>query len=77
MTLTEEAAAFGRGETTIQEFWGAFQVHLDELCADGPLDGDWLEVFQELEKWEVATATERDVAVERARTVARRLAERA
>ena len=75
--IRKAAVTFGSGETTIQDFWGAFHEHLYDLCVEHPLDGDWLEAFHEMESWELATGTDREAAVERTRVVARRLAVRA
>lgn len=67
------AATFGGGESTIQDFWSSFHDNLHDLCAEDPLDGDWLAAFEALEAWEVATASDRVAAVEQARAVALRL----
>ncbi len=53
--------------------WSSFHANLFELCAERPLAGDFLKLFQAMELWETAVGEGRDDAERDARIVAERL----
>jgi hypothetical protein len=64
------AARFADGEATIQEMWSALHGNLHGLCASGPLRGDFLALFNALDRWESSVGRSRDLAVDAARDIA-------
>lgn len=48
-SVRQAAARFGTGDSSIVEMWALFHANLSELCADGPLEGDFLKLFQAME----------------------------
>jgi predicted ATPase len=50
--------------------WLAFQFHLQDLCRDGPLTGDFLRLFQAFEQWEQSVSPEREQAENEIRYIA-------
>ena len=73
MAIRHAAARFAAEKASVVEMWDALHEHLHDLCAEQPLIGDFLALFNALEAWEVATGADRDRAIERSRQVARRL----
>ncbi len=66
------ARRFVQGEVGIVEVWNALHANLVDLCRDEPLHGDFLALFQALERWEASTER-RSVDLEQVRLVASRL----
>ena len=71
------ANAFGIGDATIQEMWAALHANLQDLCRDAPLTGDYLDLFNALERWESSAGPKRRDEISSARAIARRLDESA
>ena len=67
------AASFGRGDADVKAMWAALHGNLHDLCSDRPLEGDFLDLFNALERWEEAVGSERDTALLDAQLIARRL----
>lgn len=68
------AARFAAGTASIQDMWHSFHGHLADLCAEEPLDGEFLQLFNDLEAWEASVGDNRERAVEAVRGSAERLA---
>jgi hypothetical protein len=64
---------FARGDSDIRAMWSALHSCLHDLCTEGPLKGDFLQLFRSLEDWEQAIGDGRTVAEEEARVIASRL----
>jgi hypothetical protein len=71
--IRDAAIRFAAGEATVVEMWSALHSNLHDLCRDEPLTGDFLDLFQSLERWEAAVSDERKVAEAEVRSVAARL----
>ena len=71
------ARSFNQGDATLAQMWSALHSNLDELCRDHPLEGDFLDLFLALERWEVAEDSDRETAADAARAAAGRLAREA
>src|SRR3954462_1012330 len=67
------ASQFGSGETDIHAMWSALHRNLRDLCAEAPLQGDFLELFNALQRWEAASGVDRSAAVVLAQAIAQRL----
>jgi hypothetical protein len=67
------AASFGRGEADVQAMWAALHGNLHDLCADRPLEGNFLDLFNSLERWEAAVGSGREAALVDSRVIALRL----
>ena len=67
------AKAFGNGDATIQDMWAALHGSLHDLCRDAPLAGDYLDLFNALERWESSTGHNREDEIGSARAIAQRL----
>jgi hypothetical protein len=65
------ASAYTSGDIEAPELFQQFMYLLNDLCADEPLSGDSLRLFQSLELWEVSVGDERDAASERLRETAK------
>jgi len=72
--IVDTAQEFADGRASIQDMWAAVHEDLYTLCDDGPLAGDFLAIFVDLERWESACGDAREEAVEVARRTAARLA---
>ncbi len=71
------AAEFARGDSDIRAMWSALHSFLHDLCAEEPLRGDFLQLFNSLEEWEKATGDGRAAAEDETRVIAARLGRRA
>jgi hypothetical protein len=67
------ANEFARGAASVQDMWDAFHSHLIPLCADEPLNGEFLQMFNDLKAWEATVGEDRVRAVETVRATAQRL----
>jgi len=67
------AREFGTGSATVQDMWAALHGNLHDLCREGPLTGDYLDLFNALERWESSIGHDRDNEVGSARAIARPL----
>lgn len=72
--IREAAGSFAREESGIPQLWSAFHSNLHELCAQRPLQGEFLALFNAFETWEAASGPEKLQAVEHLHEVAARLA---
>ena len=80
MTPAEAAAEirataneFARGPASVHDMWAAFHSHLIPLCADEPLNGEFLQMFNDLEAWEASVGEDGGRAIETVRATAQRL----
>jgi len=64
---------FGAGDLTIIEMWNVFHGNLYDLCRECPMTDELVALFESLERWEIAVGADRVLAVDDARSVARRL----
>ena len=71
--IQENARLFVAGDATVEDFWRVFHSSLDALCDEGPLEGDYLSLFESLEKWEVSLPSDRNSAEDDIRTKAKTL----
>jgi hypothetical protein len=69
----QAAARFGAGDSSIVEMWTAFHANLEALCAERPLEGDFLNLFEAMELWETAVGERRNDAERDACVIAERL----
>ena len=67
------ARGFASGDSDIVVMWSALHSCLHDLCAEKPLEGAFLQLFNSLQDWERATGDRRAVAEEEARAIASRL----
>ena len=70
------AQRFVAGEANAGDMWSAFHSNLSALCESAPLTGDFLVMFDELERWERALPAAKASAETELRTVASRLTNR-
>ena len=73
MAIRQVAARFAAERASVVEMWRALHEHLYDLCADYPLSGDLLALFDALEAWETSAKDGRERAVVHCRQVAHRL----
>lgn len=71
--IRETANEFARGAASVHDMWAAFHSHLIPLCADEPLNGEFLQMFNDLEAWEGSVGQDQVRAVETVRATAQRL----
>jgi hypothetical protein len=67
------ANEFARGAASVHDMWDGFHSHLIPLCADEALNGEFLQMFNDLEAWEASVGEDRVRAVETVRATAQRL----
>lgn len=72
--IRDAAACFGSAHLEVTEMWTTFHSHLHDLCGESQLQGEFLELFNALERWESAVGDDKDAAIASARATALRLA---
>ena len=71
--IRQAASEYASGTESPPVLWSAFGSHLNDLCRDGPLTGDYLRLFQSLEHWEQSVSPERERAEDDIRHIAANL----
>ena len=67
------AKALTSGDGSGADLRSTLLSNLHDLCRDHPLEGDYLSLFQALERWEASVGTERNSAENDIKIVADRL----
>jgi hypothetical protein len=70
VAIRQAAREYASGTESPLVLWSAFHSHLNDLCRDGPLTGDFLHLFHSLEHWEQSVSPERERAEGDIRTIA-------
>lgn len=70
MAIRLAAREYASGSDRPPLIWSALNSHLTALCRDEPLDGDFLRLFQALERWEQSVSPERERAEDDIRSIA-------
>jgi hypothetical protein len=72
--IRQAARALSSGDGSVVELRSTLLSNLHDLCRDRPLQGDYLRLFEALERWEASVGADRNQAEDRVTTQAERLA---
>ena len=64
------------GDGSVADLRSTLLINMDDLCRDRPLEGDYLSLFQAIERWESSVGPDHDTAQSEIKDVAARLAAR-
>jgi hypothetical protein len=71
--IRQSAQALSSGGGSVAELRSTLLSNLYDLCRDHPLQGDYLDLFEVLERWEASVGAERIEAEDDIKTLAERL----
>jgi hypothetical protein len=71
--IRQSAQALSSGGGSVPELRSTLLSNLHDLCRDHPLRGDYLNLFEALERWEASVGADRNEAEDEIKTIAERL----
>jgi hypothetical protein len=71
--IRSAARSLASGDGSVEHLWSVFHANLHDLCSERPLDGDYLSLFECLERWDASVPSARSAAEDDVRSVAGRL----
>ena len=72
--IRRSAEAVTSGDGSVADLRSTLLSNMDDLCRDRPLEGDYLNLFQAIERWEASVGTDHATAENEIKAVAERLA---
>ena len=72
--ICQSAKALTSGDSSVADLRSTLLSNLNDLCRDHPLEGDYFNLFQALERWEASVGTNRTTPENNVKMLAERLA---
>jgi hypothetical protein len=72
--IRQSAEALSSGSGSVAELRSTLLSNMHDLCRDRPLEGDYLSLFQAIERWEASVGTDHEIPEDEVMGVAERLA---